>query len=367
MAAAVMPPMAPLQSSFKSSTDPTMLDSIGTHIAEMNHGSNLLVNTMAVVLRNMGYDDATLEKVSSRANANTIKATNTPTDDFLDDSQTLAHFIDTELLDAGKLRAKSLYINSNEPVLLLEASRDLKLSAERIWALKDNIVDVVKRRGIKPVRVYVRLVEMGESGEQQPPYVGIVLLNVVNTDIGGPSMVQLLDAGFHGREWKEVLVLKEGWNGEELLWRDEDWSGLEVKSETASVPPQLKSTEAVNAPVDAPIDDAAHALADAQIEESLPTRASSSQYKDVNAVPEDEDEDFEPATIEHPAMKELREREAQRGGVQHPTWSQMEDDPGLLDIITTQSSRPQDTGPVSIIMTQPADSSDDGFEVVEKA
>lgn len=358
-AAAVMAPTAPIQSTFSSTTNPAVLENFSVNQAQTNHASNLLIAKMAVVLRNMGYDDNAVEKVSSRAAANTIEASNFPADDFLRDGNSLSRFVDGELLDEAKLRQKDIYLNSNEPVLLLEASEKLGLERSQIRDFKDDLLVVLRGKGIKPVRVYIRQMEDSEQSHVGGGVgVGVTLLNVVNTDIGGPSMVQLLDAAFHGEGWKEELVVKEAWNGYDLLWRDEAWADAAVKTQPGLVgaPSEEQQADDMAAAGDVPVI--------AQLEDQR-EQANTSHYKDVNAVPEDE-EDVEPEAVEHPAMKELREREAQRSEVQHPTWSRMQDDPEVLDIITTHSSSAKDTDPISIIAGRTNESPDDGFEVVEK-
>lgn len=354
-AAAVMAPLAsmfPENPAVPSSSKSSDLESSKFG---RNQTSNLLVDKIAAVLRNIGYDDNTVEKVSSRVETNIVEANNIPADDFLGDSDSLSHFVSTELLDERKLRQKNLYLNSNEPVLLLEASKDLELEPAQIHSLKDDLLLVLRAKSIKPVRVYIRLVE-----EAERPHLGVTLLNVVNTDIGGPSMVQLLDAGFHGEGWQQELVLKEAWNGYDLLWRDEAGSGTRVEAQqVVDEMPAEQQQERDSMTV------VADASANTRPEEGQPSQTNPSPYKDASAVPEDE-EDVEPEVIEHPAMKELREREAKRPGVQHPTWSRTQDDPGLLDMITTHPSSAKDTDPISVIKGHQSESEEGEYEVVEK-
>lgn len=245
-------------------------------------------------------------------------------------------------------------------MLLLEFPRSTRLTAGLLKAVKEDILTSLRESGIMPVRVYVRLIEVGVG-------VNVVLLNVVNTDIGGPSMVQLLDAAFHGEGWKEELVLKEGWRGEDLLWRDEveveSGSGEEVEGEAVGdeVPlveeRKLESTVAVDAPVNE------------RPEEGQLAQRSMAQYESVDDVP-DVEEEVESQEVEHPAMKELHER-VDRVEVQHPPRSRAQArtqaDPRWLDVITTQSSTMKIDDPVSVIGDRSNESSDDGFEVVEKA
>lgn len=354
-AAAVMAPVAPTESTYPISIEQAMSDDY-VESPDTFEASNLLVLQMSTVLRNMGYDIDTIKKVAGRAEANVIDAIVVPANKLFNDRDSITDFVQTELLSKDKLRQKNIYLNSNEPVLLLEASRELEFEPTQMHSLKEDLLAVLRGNGVKPVRVYARLVEATEQ-----PHIGLTLLNVVNTDIGGPSMVQLLDAAFHGEGWKEELVLKEAWNGYDLLWRDEAWSRTETGA--PQMPDNLPANEVQEPSSSTTSTEASSDIT--QQQEASPVQRTSSYYKDINAVPEDE-EDFEPAVVEHSAMKELREREATRSGVQHPTWSRMQDDPGLLDIITTHSSSIKDTDPVSVITAPSVEAPEDEFEVVEK-
>lgn len=353
-AAAVMAPTAATQSTPPNVSDPAVPDNTNAKQAQADYGSNLLITKMVDVLRNMGYNGSAVERVASRAEANTIEASNLIADGPSNDEDSLSRFVEKELLNEPKLRQREVYLNSNEPVLLLQASKELGLEPSQIHELKENLLRILRRKGIKPVRVYIRQTEALEQSNA-----AVMLLNVVNTDIGGPSMVQLLDAAFHGEEWKEELMVKEAWNGYDLLWKDEAWADGAVNAEREVVEKHSEEQQTDGASV------AGDAPAVAQPKEDQGAQVNVAQYKDVDAVPEDE-EDMEPEPVEHPAMKELREHEAQRLGVQHPTWSRGQDDTGLVDIITTHSSAAGDTDPVSIIAGRTKESSEDEFEVVEK-
>jgi len=349
-----MAPTAATQSTPPNVAEPAVPDNTDAKQVQADYGSNFLITKMVDVLRNMGYDESAVEKVASRAEANTIEASNLIADGSLIDDDSLSLIIERELLNEPKLRQREVYLNSNEPVLLLQASKEIGLESPQIHELKENLLHILRRKGIKPVRVYIR-----QTGPLEQSNATVMLLNVVNTDIGGPSMVQLLDAAFHGEEWKEELVVKEAWDGYDLLWKDEAWADGAADAEQEVVEKPSEEQQADDAGV------AGEAPAIAQPKEDQGAQVNEAQYKDVDAVPEEE-EDIEPEPVEHPAMKELREREAQRSGVQHPTWSRGQDDPGLVDIITTHSSAAGDTDPVSIIAGRTKEPSDDEFEVVEK-
>ncbi|KAK5938448.1 hypothetical protein PMZ80_009418 [Knufia obscura] len=346
-AAAVMAPTAPTELTSPASTEPAVLhhsSSINTSAPATSPSSNLLVQKISSALHNTGYPRSTIDKVSHLAQSNIVEAFYPS----LDAGYSLNLFVRDELLDSSRLEERNLRLNSNEPVLLLEFPRSTRLTAGLLKAVKEDILTSLRESGIMPVRVYVRLIEVGVG-------VNVVLLNVVNTDIGGPSMVQLLDAAFHGEGWKEELVLKEGWRGEDLLWRDEvGFGGVADEAEQEAESTDVVAGEVIERPT----------------EESQPAQEKPPQQKSIDDVP-DEVEEVETDEIEHPAMEELREREAERPGVQHPPRSRAQArtqaDPRLLDVITTQPPTATDTDPVSVIGGRSTESSDDGFEVVEKA
>lgn len=313
----------------------------------------LLVKKLVGALKDKGYGEHEQRKVANLALANIVDASYTSEDSTDKDSHQISVALADSMLDERILRQKGMYLNSNEPVLLIEVSE--KLATNGVLAhIKSSLLDVLRARGIKPVRLYTRLTEKENELE-----VSALILNVVNTDIGGPSMVQLLDAAFHGEDWKEDLVSKEAWNGYDLLWRDE------VQFQEAK--PPLPSQDTKEQTEDSLLSPASHPVSVSvpEIEEEGQSVTGRGHHPiDVRPKPEDEEEDAPP--VEHPAMKELRESEAQMVGVQHPTWSREHESHSLLDIITTQSAGVKDSDPVSVIGRSGADDEKDDFEVVEK-
>lgn len=324
--------------------------------------SNFLLSKMIEVLRDMGYDDKAVDTVSSLVSRNTVEATHIYIKDFLSDLVQKGGLIDEKLLDRGTLASRGLSLNSNEPVLLVELAESAELTMSEIRDLKDKILNTTRTRGIKPVRVYVRL-----SAEIDTAHFGVCLINVVNTDIGGPSMIQLLDAAFHDAGWKDQLVVKEAHNGSELLWQDEravvTSRGVPPLSASADAAEPVESTESED--IDgrpSQIESGDFAVPEACEEIAVP--AQPAKHRDVDSVPEDVEE-TEVEANEHPAMKALRESDARRTAIQHPTWSRDHEDEDLLDIITTQSANAEGTQPMSIISGD-VSKVDDDFEMVEK-
>ncbi|KAF7513543.1 hypothetical protein GJ744_008837 [Endocarpon pusillum] len=104
-------------------------------------------------------------------------------------------------------------VNSNEPVLLLNVhapTTDLQIQS----LLTRTITQFHDTYHIKPVRVYagdyhIRDPDRGGDGSEKNDF-SISILNVVNTNIGGPSMIQLLDEPCGAEGWR-VGVTKEEW------------------------------------------------------------------------------------------------------------------------------------------------------------
>ncbi|KAI1818125.1 dihydroxyacetone kinase [Poronia punctata] len=111
----------------------------------------------------------------------------------------------SQLLDKNDKDRSFLNLNSNEVVLLVN-----NLGAVSVLELGGITAEVVKQLGsnwgIRPVRIL--------SGTYMTSLNGlgfsISLLNVVNTEIGGPSMIQLLDYPCEATGWAAPIT-KETW------------------------------------------------------------------------------------------------------------------------------------------------------------
>lgn len=347
-AAVVLPPSSglssPAESQYSSTLETrTMADAIAPQ------PRSFLTQKMITVLRETDYNESAIETLTNRAESNMLEASNISAQNFLGDSDSISYFLESNLLSESILRERNIYLNSNEPVLLLGFPAGLQLNIQKIRQLKENVLLVLRSRNIKPVRVYVRESKDDDSG------FAFSLLNVVNSDIG-VNMVSLLDAAFYGSAWKDELVLKEAYNGSDLIWRDEAWSNAKDES---IVKDQQVSAERFEAP----------AVIEVHEEETnvLPTPSEphrTAQYKSVDDVPDDDEED-EPELVQHPALKDLLEREAQRPAVQHPTWSRDHDRESYLDVIKAHSSRLGDSHSLSLI-SHPSDAKEDDFDVVDR-
>lgn len=326
---------------------------------------SFLTSKMVAVLQALSYDTSSINTLINRADSNTISATGVSPDSLLD-KDSISTFLETTFLNEQSLRQRNIYLNSNEPVILIEVSQTRDFNTQQIGELKDRVLSSLRDRNVKPVRVYIR-----ETTYEEDAGLNFSLLNVVNSDIG-INMVSLLDRAFYGSEWKEELVVKEGWNGYDLIWRDEAWKGVaKLEDDAVVVEPESEDktlAEAHEVVVDETAEVEANqepiqsgsAGAELQRMPSAPERSVS--YKSADDVPEETDEE-EPEPVQHPALKELLERDAQRPSVQYPTWSRTHDGEAYLDIIKTHSRGQDDSEPISTI-SRPEDKDD--FEVVDK-
>ncbi|KAH7033365.1 Dak1 domain-containing protein [Microdochium trichocladiopsis] len=120
-----------------------------------------------------------------------------------------------QLLDQNDKDRAFVNVNSNEVVLLVN-----NLGGVSVLELGGITTEVVKQLGsgwgISPVRIL--------SGTYMTSLNGlgfsISLLNVVNTDIGGPSMIQLLDYPCEATGWAAPIV-KETWETHNTATRDD--------------------------------------------------------------------------------------------------------------------------------------------------
>ena len=119
-----------------------------------------------------------------------------------------------QLLDVKDQDRAFLAVNSNEVVLLIN-----NLGGVSVLELGGITAEVVAQLesdyNIKPVRVLAGTYMTSLNGLG----FSISILNVVNTDIGGPSMLQLLDAPSEAVGWT-APVLKETWEAKSTKTRE---------------------------------------------------------------------------------------------------------------------------------------------------
>ncbi|RYP07068.1 hypothetical protein DL764_002759 [Monosporascus ibericus] len=133
-----------------------------------------------------------------------------------------------QLLDQNDKDRAFLRVNSNEVVLLVNNLGGV--SVLELGGITTEVVKQLEQWGIRPVRIL--------SGTYMTSLNGlgfsISLLNVVNTDIGGPSMIQLLDYPCEATGWA-APISKNTWEAKNTATRQD-----EGQSSEETIPSGLK-------------------------------------------------------------------------------------------------------------------------------
>lgn len=138
-----------------------------------------------------------------------------------------------QLLDQKDKDRAFLNVNSNEVVLLVNNLGGL--SPLELGGITTEVVTQLhKSWGIKPVRLLAGTYMTSLNG----PGFSISLLNVVNTDIGGPGMIQLLDDPCEATGWAAPIA-KETWEEKNVATR-EDKVSAEQKVELSGLKYDVK-------------------------------------------------------------------------------------------------------------------------------
>jgi dihydroxyacetone kinase len=141
------------------------------------------------------------------------------------------HHMVSRMLDPELQHPEFVEVNSNEVVLLISVYGGLTML--ETGAITSEAVKQLEYWHVRPVRIYTESVSalsvVGREGARDRDF-AITILNVCNTDIGGPSMIQLLDAPAEAAGWT-AFVKGESWEVKNTrLWeRDVQWvrpSGL---------------------------------------------------------------------------------------------------------------------------------------------
>jgi hypothetical protein len=337
----------------------------------------LLVAKICDALANAGYSDQDIRKVGGLVSRNLmtcessqIRASNdddgrlhagadtgagrTENDTGTDNTQKeVVELMLRCLLGENISRSYSVRMNSNEPVVLINSNFSAAQIGQKLeLALRHTADETVKQLqevwNIWPVRVYAGPF-LPTSTSTSDGFFSITLLNVVNTDIGGPSMVQLLDAeASNAPEWCRYMR-KEAWRGRDFLYREErdgvpgpesdafspdDASEHSVESDdngsVGSEPSGTILQEAPSLQGDAAEDDGAVATAAATMD--LASRDGSSE---AQKYPSDDEPEAEAEAEGIPLPKEL---ELPERHVEHPTWDRRDDSTSLMDLIRSQAS-----------------------------
>ncbi|KAI9743846.1 MAG: hypothetical protein M1818_002580 [Claussenomyces sp. TS43310] len=140
----------------------------------------------------------------------------------------------TQLLDTSDQDRSFLNVNSNEVVLLINNLGGV--SVLELGGITTEVVAQLKEDyNIKPVRILAGTYMTSLNGLG----FSITMLNVINTNLGGPSMLQLLDAPCEATGWA-APIRKETWESKSTEVRDHgaatskdiEPSGLKVNPET---------------------------------------------------------------------------------------------------------------------------------------
>lgn len=146
-----------------------------------------------------------------------------------------------QMLDSKDKDRAFLNVNSNEIVLLIN-----NLGSVSVLELGGITAEVVgqleKSYNIKPVRILAGTYMTSLNGLG----FSISILNVVNTDIGGPSMLQLLDAPCEAAGWT-APIRKETWEAKSTQTREgKDAEAEELKPSGLKLDPEVTKTTLTN-------------------------------------------------------------------------------------------------------------------------
>ncbi len=175
-------------------------------LASMGYGIEDVKKVAQLVIQNVGTVSSS-SSISASTGITVTKEMSTQ-DSIKEMLARLLHPTSSHLPGLVRLR-----VNSNEPVLLLNVSASISTSELRVL-LTRTIVQLHDTYHIMPVRVYagdynIRDPDRDEDGREKKQF-SISIVNVVNTEIGGPSMIQLLDEPCGAEGWR-VGVTKEEW------------------------------------------------------------------------------------------------------------------------------------------------------------
>ncbi|RMZ89570.1 hypothetical protein DV736_g3184, partial [Chaetothyriales sp. CBS 134916] len=253
------------------------------------------------------------------------------------------------LLGSSGTRTRSVKMNTNEPVLLVNNSNLSGLAFNSV--VTETIEQLQRIWNIWPVRIYA-----GRFSSDDGTSFSISLLNVVNTDIGGPSMIQLLDAPCEATAWLS-LVRREVWNGRDLL----------EKNERRHAEPAIQGGRESDISNQAP--------------SHVQTSAEETKSKLLGYVEQhiEQEPRATSAHTDHPEDTDAHDDDSSQfirdvAPMQHPTWEHLSATPSLLDLIKEQAlsvAEQEDeaemlvqSGPEKQPSEQASAGSDDEFVVV---
>ncbi|EXJ92304.1 hypothetical protein A1O3_00854 [Capronia epimyces CBS 606.96] len=310
----------------------------------------ILVAKTCDALTKMGYEDADVRKVGILVERNLMTALSTqlakvPNEDepeTINEDEVAGEvgLMLQGLLDKNIPRSRNVQVNSNEPVVFINRSDtyDRTVFAHVV----DETVRLLQQKwNIWPVRVYG-----GPCVKASTDGFSITLLNVVNTDIGGPSMVQLLDAACGAPEWCS-FTRTEAWRERDLLYREERdvpwredesvWDDISERSSQsdgdASLDSQPLSLVSSSSPEPTEPDHEQQPGGDDAGASLTPEVIS----KYESAAPPAQE--TTPADSETGEPSWAHQYQSPERHVEHPTWDRHDDSVSLLDLIKSQVSR----------------------------
>lgn len=124
-----------------------------------------------------------------------------------------------QMLDQSDKDRAFVNVNSNEVVLLVNNLGGVSV-LEMGGIVSEVVAQLEKSYSIRPVRILSGTFMTSLNGLG----FSITLLNVVNTDIGGPSMIELLDYPCEATGWSSP-VSKRTWEEKNTATREQDTSG----------------------------------------------------------------------------------------------------------------------------------------------
>ncbi|KPI38573.1 Dihydroxyacetone kinase [Cyphellophora attinorum] len=260
----------------------------------------------------MGYDSGSVHKVGRIVRNNMMTVDAPASDKPLAFSAIKAEVENmlTALFKPDEKRVRTVHFNSNEPVLLINDFG--RCGGVKLGSIVTEVLEQLQQKyNTWPVRVYAGSFIEGDAADG--PEFCVTLLNVQNPDIGGPSMIQLLDHPCNTLGWNGCMR-REVWNGRDLLERFEKVEKPEESEKsTSDLAEQFQGT----------------GIAEEDIAEP-----------DVESVATDdvaEDEDQAEAVTDEPNYS-YDDPHKDRGSVHHPTWEHSTKSESLIDMISNQAS-----------------------------
>ncbi|KAI9880679.1 MAG: hypothetical protein M1823_006716 [Watsoniomyces obsoletus] len=252
-------------------------------------------------------------------------------------------------------------MNSNEPVLLINTFGTLRHEQIRD-IIRTTLQQLQQNWSIWPVRAYAGPFVVGEVDEAYQHHgFSVTLLNVVNTDIGGPSMIDLLDQGCDAPIWSWSLdsFFKETWRDRQLVDRYETGAPLSRSSSSDSISRhsgESQVSDAVEAPVPGPsvepvsdrvsleVDDSEvhslniNVLADVGIDrQEVETEESIKKTPGISDTPKDDESIWDDVRAQYDNQNVGK-------AIKHPTFEHASGGGSLLDLIRSQAGDADDAG-----------------------